>query len=408
MKILVLTSTFPRWKHDTIPPFVFLLSRELRENGVNIVAVAPHYPKAKFFEIIDGIEIYRFPYFFPFSLQRLCYDGGIMANIRKSYLAKIQVPLFLVMEFLFTLYVYLKTSPQLIHAHWAIPQGFVASLIKNILRIPLVTSIHGSDIFIFKKGSLRSLITYTTKSSNIVTLNSSASFNALSSIDIVSKKEIIPMGIDTRRFSPDKKNHALKVELHIDGPFFLAIGRLVELKGFNFIIDAMKDIIQDYLNAKLVIIGDGPERKNLENQAKKLNIQNNVLFLGNLQNSELPKYYATADIFIGPSITTRDGATEAFGIVFIEALSSGTPVISTDVGGIPDIIKDNVTGIVVPQKDSKSIYLAVKKILSDSDLRKRLGQNGLQITADKFSWEKIAKRFINLYNKIIASYEENI
>jgi glycosyltransferase involved in cell wall biosynthesis len=247
---------------------------------------------------------------------------------------------------------------------------------------------------------MRHLIVFATKSANMVTLNSSASLGALTEIDRKSKKMIIPLGIDVAKFSPENQDPDLKVKLNIRGPFLLSVGRLVELKGLTYLIAAMKKIVADAPTAKLVVIGTGPEAEKLKKQSKELGIAQQVIFLGGIQNSELPKYYASADIFIGPSVKTDDGATESFGIVFLEALASGTAVISTDSGGIGDIVKDGVTGIVVPERNSECIYEAVQKIIAEPDFRARLRRNGLQMTRDLYSWNKVGKMFGDLYMNV--------
>ncbi len=405
MKILVLSSTFPRWKNDTEPPFVFLLSKHLSRKH-KITVIAPHFPKAKFYEEIDGMEIYRFPYFFPLNLQKLCYEGGIMGNIKKNFLARIQVPFFLLMELIYTSYLSFKISPDIIHAHWIVPQGLVASFVRKLMRIPLVISVHGSDVFIFKKNILRNLLLFATYCADIVTVNSSASLKALESIDNKSKKQIIPMGIDISNFSPLRKDEYLKKSLNIQGLFLLAVGRIVEVKGFKYIIESIPEIIKRHGDAKLVIIGNGPEKNNLESLARNLGLENSVIFLGETQNTELPKYYASADIFIGPSIQTKDGTTEAFGIVFLEALASGVPVITTGVGGIGDIIQNEINGIVIPQKESSAIESAVEKIHTDKNLKSKIIHNGFVTVREKFSWNQIAEQFSVLYSNLTNSNEK--
>src|SRR3989338_9135663 len=99
-KILVTATTFPRWKNDTEPAFVYELSRRLAKKGHDITVLAPHHKGAKKFEIMDGMKVYRFQYFWPSSLEKLCYDGGILPNLRKYIIAKIEVPFLLLTEFI--------------------------------------------------------------------------------------------------------------------------------------------------------------------------------------------------------------------------------------------------------------------------------------------------------------------
>jgi glycosyltransferase involved in cell wall biosynthesis len=398
--ILSISSTFPRWVDDTVPPFVFLLNAHLKKQGYTIYTLAPHYPGAKFYEEIEGMKIYRFPYFLPLRLQKVSYDGGIMANIKKSTLAKLQVPIFLAMEFAYTAYLTLRFSPSHIHAHWIIPQGLIASLISKIFRTPLITTVHGSDVFIFKEGFMARVARIAIRSSTLVTVNSSASFRALKQIDTKTQAQIIPMGIDPSMFNKSQKSDVLKKELGITGPMLLSIGRVVELKGFRYAILAMTSIVKNYPDAKLVIVGDGPEKDNLQKLVREKGLGNCVIFLGKLSNHELPKYYATADVYIGPSIRTEDGAQEAFGIVFVEALASGAAVVSTNVGGISDIIQNKKTGLVVAEKDSFGVALAVEKILSDNSLKNALRLEGIRSVHENFTWSKIAESFDAGFTKI--------
>lgn len=157
MKILVTASTFPRWENDTEPPFVFLLSTHLAQLGHKILVLAPHFKGAKFHEQMENIEVYRFPYFFPFSFQKLCYEGGIVANMKKSILAKLQAPLLCISEFIYMIFLIIKEKPDLIHAHWIVPQGLVGSLVSKLLSIPLAITAHGTDIYSYQKGIFKKL-----------------------------------------------------------------------------------------------------------------------------------------------------------------------------------------------------------------------------------------------------------
>jgi len=109
----------------------------------------------------------------------------------------------------------------------------------------------------------------------------------------------------------------------------------------EYLIRAMPDVIRNLPKAKLMIIGDGLEKERLVNLANELKLGNSILFAGKIKNEDLPKFYASADVFVGPSIITEKGDTEGLGVVFLEAIASGTCVIGTNVGGIPDIIKNN-------------------------------------------------------------------
>jgi glycosyltransferase involved in cell wall biosynthesis len=152
--------------------------------------------------------------------------------------------------------------------------------------------------------------------------------------------------------------------------------------------------------AKLVIVGDGPERKNLVGLTKELNLQDNVVFEGKIPPNELPKFYASADVFVGPSIVTAKGDTEGLGIVFLEAIASGTCVVGSKVGGIPDIIKHNETGLLVREKNPEGISRAVITILGNVKMQKRLCENALKHIQKNYSWKVVAEKFSELYGRM--------
>ena len=162
----------------------------------------------------------------------------------------------------------------------------------------------------------------------------------------------------------------------------------------------MPFVIKKFHNARLLIIGDGPEKDNLINLSKKLNLENNVIFTGNIKYQLLPEYYATSDIFVLPSIVEKSGDTEGLGVVLLEAIASATAVVGSDVGGIPDIIRDNETGLLVRQKDPKDIADAILKLLSNNLLRKKLSKNAKEHLKKNYSWVVVSKKFERIYDSL--------
>lgn len=162
----------------------------------------------------------------------------------------------------------------------------------------------------------------------------------------------------------------------------------------------MSEILKKLSGSKLVIIGDGPEKEKLESLAKDLNLGKDVLFLGRIRNEELPRYYATADVFVAPSIVARSGDTEGLGVVLLEAIASGTCVIGSNVGGIPDIIRHNRTGLLVEEKNTSQLANAITSLLKNSKLQKKLRKNAIAHVKKAYSWDVVAKRFAGIYAKM--------
>lgn len=393
MKILVLTTTFPRWINDAIPAFVYDLSKRLQEKGHEIIVLAPHHEGAKKYEIIDGMKIYRFPYFYPVKYQRLVYDGGILSNLKRSHLAKIQFPLLFLSELYYSLKIIRKEKINLIHSNWIIPSGLIGAICRKIFEIKHIVTIHGTDIFMIKKLKVfRTICSFILRNSDQITANSNYTKDTLLSIDskVEDKVEIIPMGVDTSIFNPIYEKIPIKHEIN---HLILSVGRLVEQKGIKYLIMSMKYVIKEFTNCKLLVCGSGSESVNLKNLTNELELNNNVIFTGHIKHEELPIYYTSADIFVMPSIETHQGENEGLGIVILEAMACGTPVIGSNVGGIKDIIKDNKNGFLIKPKNPEDIANKIIKLLQDEKLKQKFSMEGLKLIKDKFSWEVVTNMF---------------
>lgn len=396
LKILALATTFPRWENDTEPPFVYELSKRLT-NCFDTTILVPHYTKAKQFEVMDKLKVHRFKYFFP-KYEKLCYAGGILPNLKKNKWLIFQIPFLLISEFFTARRLIKKIKPDIIHAHWVIPQGFIAFLLKKIYKIPYITTAHAGDVFTIKSAFLKKIARLVINNAAVCTANSNYTKKTLFELSKNDQIKVIPMGVDLSSFHPNKKDDSIKNKMVAD-PLLLFVGRLAPKKGIKYLIKAFPPILKRFPKSKLIIIGEGPEKNKLIELTKNLELNNHILFLGAISNKILPRYYATADVFICPSIILKSGDTEGLGVVLLEAVASGTAVIGTDVGGIPDIIKNNETGLLVEQKNSVQLAESIIKLLEDKELREKLIKNAQQHVKNNFGWDIIVKKFKECYKK---------
>lgn len=398
-KILATGTTFPRWENDTEPSFVYDLSDLLAKRGFDVIALTPHHKGAKKEEKLGNVRVIRFPYFFT-RWEKLCYDGGIIPNMKKYWYARFLMPLLIFSETIYAYRIAKKEKVDAIHAHWIVPQGFVAAVIKKLTGIPYIVTAHAGDVFPLKNRLLRWFGKVALRNCFHCTVNSNATKDAVVGVASIPNVDIIPMGVDLSAFSPAKKDDSIRKKLGISGEFIFTVGRMAEKKGFKYLIDAMPRILEKLPKAKLVMIGDGPERQRLEQQAKELKLEKSVIFAGKVTHKELENWYPTADVFVLPSIVTKEGDTEGLGVVFLEAIASGTPIIGSNVGGIPDIIRHNETGLLVPEKDSNAVAEAIVNVLTDRKLKEKLTKNAMEFVKERFTWDIVADRFAELFRKI--------
>src|SRR6185437_14108455 len=181
------------------------------------------------------------------------------------------------------------------------------------------------------------------------------------------------------------------------GPLLLFVGRLAEKKGIIYLVKAMPSILKVFSNALLLIVGDGTIREELQNLSKKQKTEKNIIFVGAVSNKDLPQYYATSDIFIGPSVQTKDGDSEGLGLTFVEASFSGCIPIGTTVGGIPDVIVNNKTGLLVPPQDPQSISNGVISLLKNKNMMNNMKKNARESLLKKFDWKTVSAQYSKLY-----------
>jgi L-malate glycosyltransferase len=397
-KVLVIATTFPRWSGDTTPRFVYDLSDRIAFE-YNITVLAPHHANAKKSERMGNLEVRRFAYFKPERLQKLCYGGGIIPNMKQSFLARLQMPLLILSEFFSAYRIIRKESIGMVHAHWILPQGVVGVFLKKFCGVKLLVSVHGSDLFPLKNSFFIKLQELVVKNADFITVNSNATRNELVRRfpDFADKIKVIPMGVDTSVF---RKSSIQKPKKYGKNKILLFVGRLSDQKGVQYLIDAMQDISRYDKKIKLLIIGEGPYKKDLEQRAESRGVSDNIEFLGSLPTKEVAKYHNISDIFILPSLSNKTG-TEALGLSLLEAMSSGCAVIGTDVGGIPFIIKDGDNGLLVKQKDATALSHAIITLLKDKNKAQELGKNAAIFIRKNYSWEKISGDFIAIYDSML-------
>jgi L-malate glycosyltransferase len=397
-KILVTATTFPRWKNDTTARFVYDLSERLASKH-QIYVLSPHHKNAKKSETIGRMFVTRFAYFWPEGMQKLCYNGGIIPNMGKSLLAKLQLPFLITSEFFALRSIIKRERIELIHAHWILPQGLIASFHKKIIRIPLLVTVHGSDLFPLKNPLYKKLQKFSLKNADFVTVNSEATRKELMQRfpDYSKKIRVVPMGVNIDTF---KKRNIKKPKKYSKNRILLTVGRLSDQKGLQYLLAAMDQIKSYDPKVKLLVIGEGPYEKELLKIVRSRNLRGNVEFLGSKSALEISKYYNYADIFILPSLSNRTG-TEALGLSLLEAMASGCAVIGTDVGGITFIIKNGHNGILVRERNSQDLATAIIDLLKNKKKSRKLGKNAMIFVREGYSWDTVSKEFEKIYASLL-------
>ena len=416
LRVLVLASTFPRWPNDREPRFVFDLCRRLSAQ-FEIHVVAPHAPGAARNEIMAGLHVHRFPYF-PEKRQQLAYEGGILSKIRKKPHTAFQIPFFIAAQILLARRLMKRLPFDAVHAHWILPQGLCAHLAQagRRQRIPVLCTSHGGDLYGLSGPFFDTLRRWVLKRAAAVTVVSRAMADTLRANNIATPCHVIPMGTDlTHLFTPDPKVPRRKATV-------LFVGRLVEKKGVRYLIEAFPHVWKKIPEAELWIVGSGPEGRFLQELAASLARidildpetekpdplerppwPGTITFFGAVPHEELPNFYRSATVTVVPSVVDRLGDQEGLGLVIVEAMGCGCPVIASDLPAIRDVVRDEEAAMLVPRGNAFMICEALCRVLDSPILDEEPNSGRFRPTLESFDWSRIAARYVGVLNNVIHS-----
>lgn len=404
MNICVFTHTYPRFSGDPVAPFMQDFCKGLTEQEQNVFVLAPY---DKLFSVkqntAQNLKIKLYRYIFLNGLHTLGYSRALIGDQHLKISVFFLAPFMLIASFFSLLLLVHKEKIQVISAHWIIPNGFVAALVSKITGTPVVVTIPGSDVYLGKKNFLfRWMTRVASGQAKVIVSNSIRYLEELSSLGINSKKFVeIPYGVNINNFiNIRRERNAMRRLLNFSPSdrIILAVGRLVEKKGFAYLIKAMSIIDKKGEKARLFIIGDGVEKKSLTQLAKELKIENKVFFLGKISHLDLPKYYALADIYAAASIKDKYGNLESHTVALFEAIASGLPVVATKLAVSKKYVTDGKNGYRVKDNDAQALALSIIKIINSPSIL-RMGQTSTSIAKSYLSYQYCTKEYIKIFNR---------
>ncbi len=402
MKICVLTHTYPRFPGDTNAPFVRNLSLQIAQRGHHVSVITSFDPAFDIRSLDRHIRLFLYRYIWPDRFHILGYSRTIEGNIRFRKRMLLLSPFLFFFGFIKTLSVARSIKADILHAHWILPNGFIGALVSRILGIPLVITLHGSDVFTAEKNPLFSLMARIAGRCALwMTTPSPDHFKRLRRIGVrTDRLEMVPNGTDPVEFQPDPKTRAeIRKSLGIqdDSILVFALGRMVYVKGFDVLLRAYARVIQQNNTIHLVIAGEGAQKEEWMTLAQNLGLKDRVVWPGALDRSQVAQFLSASDIFVVPSVQHPSGAVDGLPVVIPEAMSSALPIIGSDVGGIPVVVQDGISGIIVPQRDETSLAEAILKLAHDSALRQSLGEKGRCFVLEKLTWKNLAEHFEDIF-----------
>ncbi|GMV08371.1 MAG: hypothetical protein AMXMBFR55_01050 [Gemmatimonadota bacterium] len=384
LRVLFLTHSYPRVPGDAAGSFLLHLAVALRKERVDVQVVAPAADALPEHDVFEGIPVDRFHYA-PRRYENLAYTGEMAQEVQRSWLAKFALVGFLGAEFAAATRERRAFAPHLVHAHWWFPGGLVGTWAAGLAGIPLVTTMHGTDVRLARARTFaRPLFRHVLHHSRAVTTVSRWLADEVRDLVPGVAPLVAPMPVATSLFHPAATRSSDRV---------LFVGRLNAQKGVALLLDAIARMRRQ---VAFDLVGDGPDAAPLKAQAAQLGIADRLTWHGARPQTELPAFYQRASALVVPSLE------EGLGLVAVEGQLCEAPIVAFDSGGITDIITHGETGLLAPAGDVDALAAALDRLFDDPELRFALGRAGRMSALGDFAPESAARRYATLYRSIVA------
>jgi glycosyltransferase involved in cell wall biosynthesis len=396
MRVLIVAHSFPRYAGDPAGTFLLSLAQGQLALGHEVTVVAPHAPRTAEAEVLQGVRVVRYRYGSD-AAETLAYAGTMADQVMRSWSSRWRLLRLMAASRSSLRKVIRSEVPDVIHVHWWFP-GALAVWPRLGMKIPVVITSHGTDLFLLDRApAVRRLARPLFRAAAQVTVISTPLIRRVEALGVARDRlTVVPMPM-TRERAPVAESCSP------DRGRLLFVGRLVERKGCEYAIRAVAALRDGGRDTTLVVVGDGPERERLEALVAELSLQQHVEFAGVLASDAVGDRYSAAGALLMPAVTDWKGEQEGFGMVIVEAMRHGLPVIASASGGIVDIIRDGENGLLVPERDPVAIAAAVIRLLEEPGLADRLGDAAREDVELRFSPARIAGIFDSVYRRAIGA-----
>lgn len=397
--VVMVTTSYPRFPGDTIGTFMEPIARGVAARGHQVHVVLPWHPRLARGPVEHGIRFHPFRYAPLAHLNVFGYAGALREDVRLRLSAYAVAPIALVSGWRKARSVARTFGATVIHGHWVIPGGAIAA--AACPHLPLVVSLHGSDVYVAERSPIaRRVAGVVLRRSGWVTASSDdLRTRAISLGAGPERSETVPYGVDTDRFRPDSAARARRrAALGLgDVPLLFAAGRFVRKKGFEYLIDATARLLPRWPTLRLIIGGGGDLEGDLRERAARQGIAEHVVFPGVLAHDEVAEYLAAADLIVVPSVRDDSGNVDGLPNVVMEALASGTALVTTAAGGIGAVAHDNWNAALVPERDTEGLTSRISELLRSPETRARLGEQARKDVITNHGWARAAEAFERAY-----------
>lgn len=406
LRICVLTHTFPRFPGDPTAPFMEGVCDGLAQAGNRVYVLTPYTNKFSWKSKSKNYTIIPYKYIFIDKLHTLGYSETMVNDKVLKFRVFLLAPFMIVSGFFHLYFLVVTKHIDVISAHWIIPNGFIGALVSMITGVPLVSTLPGSDVYLVRQNSIFYLMgVIAVRFSNAITSNSPQLASDLErTVGRLKLFQPIVYGVDPKKFKSNR-NHVASLrkawQVSKETVVVLGVGRLVEKKGFVYLVKAAKLVIKKHANVRFVIAGTGTQEEELRYLVGTSGLDKYFYFAGKIPYDKLLSYYNASDIFVLPSIRDSEGNLDDQSVSVMEAMACKKPVITSDFFGYRLVIKNGRNGYLAKEKDYVTIARYLNKLVASKKLRSAIATNARQTIVELFTWEKIGQTYTQLFYKLI-------
>lgn len=426
MKVAVLAHSFPRFRGDTHGTFVKSLCESLARLGHEIFMLVPFDPELRE-DPETPLHIRSFRYIRPDHWHRLGYSRTLKRDVAMRLGAWVQSPLYFFFAQRALLRLVREEKIDYIHAHWHLPNGWIAWRVHRRTAVPFGVTLHGSDVFMAERNPLfgamargalhgaahvtscsadlrQRLLAIGGGASKLGGCNSAASNiggSASEKVLLVPNGTELDSGFDPAAVASAEGGLLARLAIAEGEPVVAGVGRMVDKKGFRYLLEAIPRVLEAHPKARFILGGGGDLLPALKALAGELALGDRLLFPGVLSHPEVLELVARADIFVMPSVRDARGNVDGLPIVVLEAMAAGTPVVASDLAGIPLAVDHEKTGLLVPEKDPSALAGALDGLLANPERARRMGQASRLKVEQELNWDAVARRHDQLYRRAV-------
>jgi glycosyltransferase involved in cell wall biosynthesis len=289
----------------------------------------------------------------------------------------------------------------LVHAHWIVPNGVIASGVCGGGRVPLAIGLHGSDVFLAEKPGVRHLARRALARARLLTGCSPELVERMQALGSPAERSwVIPYGVDVEAFSPAPARRGIwrgRLGIPESAPLILGVGRMATKKGFQVLLEALPGLLAAQPEAHVVLAGGGDLRERFAAMAASAAWSGKVHLPGPVLRDALPDLFRAADLFVLPAVHDAKGNVDGLPNVILEAMASGLPVVASGISGIPLAVEDGQTGLLVPERDPPRLLAALLRLLEDRAAAREMGERGRRKAVAELTWDAVAARYREAY-----------